>query len=273
MQKVAVIGGSSGIGLALIQQLDGCKIFNVSRTPCPVSGVINIAADVSEPKEIVAAFDEIDYDLDALVYCAGVSMAAAIEHAPKSDYDRLFAVNLIGAVDCIKYSVPRLKAKRGKVVLLSSMGGITPIAYDAFYSASKSALCMLSVALSLELKEYGITTTAALIGGTKTRFSFKRATTFSPDYPHLKTAADSLIKIEQTGDDPVFTAKQIKKILCAQNPPPIVAIGAKNKALAFSLRFMPVRLITALCGKTYNLHARAKAQPVIESREHKSADD
>lgn len=67
-----------------------------------------------------------------------------------------------------------MKENGGRIVLVSSMGGILPIAFDCFYSCSKAALNMLAKSANSELGEFNIRATAVLPGGTATTFTFKR---------------------------------------------------------------------------------------------------
>ena len=97
MNTVIIVGASSGIGLALAQRLVSANaVINISRESCPVAGVENLIADVTDGDALAAAFARIP-DADALVYCAGTSMAAAVECVHTDDYKRLFAVNLLRA--------------------------------------------------------------------------------------------------------------------------------------------------------------------------------
>lgn len=255
MKNIVIVGGSSGIGLSLVQQLTSRdnEVTNISRTPCPVASVVNYEADAKSPKELSAAFSKLK-NIDALVYCAGMSLAAPVEYVKPSDYRELFEVNLLGAVECTRLAMPLLTASGdGRIIYASSTGAVTPIAFDSYYSASKAALCMFSRAVNLETDK--VKTTAALIGGTKTQFSFKRKIyTDCGDYDkNLKSAADALIKIEQTGYDANAVATGLYKLLRAKNPPPVAAIGLKNKLELCIYRMMPLCIKQMIDKKIYRL--------------------
>ncbi len=252
MNDIIILGGSSGIGLCLCQKLSGYNITNISRSACPVAGVKNYIADAGDSDELGKVFSRIDR-ADTIIYCAGVSLAAPAEYADPEDYEGLFRTNLIGAVSAVKYGLPLLKNSAGaKILLLSSSGGIAPIAYDSFYSASKAALIMFARAMRLETD---IPVTAAVIGGTRTRFSFKRKIYTDCDAydDKLKTAADALIKIEQTGYPATAVADKLINVLKSKNPPPVVTIGIKNKFLLGMYKILPQRLKTAADKKIYGL--------------------
>ncbi|MCH5164960.1 MAG: SDR family NAD(P)-dependent oxidoreductase [Clostridiales bacterium] len=253
MRNIVIVGGSSGIGLALIQNLEGDNIVNISRTPCTVAGVNNLTADVTDTQSLKRAFSRISR-IDALIYCAGTSMAAPVEYVRTDDYKHLFEVNIFGAIECCKLAAPLLKkSEDGRIIMLSSTGGITPIAYDGFYSATKAGLIALCTELRLELPQ--IKSTAVIIGGTRTQFSFKRDVYINcDDYDEdLKRATAALTKIEQTGYDADFVAKKIVAILDKNNPPPQVTIGLKNKLLTGLYKLMPWQLKLSSLRSTYDI--------------------
>ncbi len=144
-------------------------------------------------------------------------------------------------------------AEDGRIIILSSTGGVTPIAYDGFYSASKAGIISLCAELRLEAPE--VKSTAVVIGGTQTQFSFKRKVyTDCGEYDEeLKRASDSLIKMEQTGYSAEFVAQKIVKILYAKNPPPKVTVGTKNKLVTGLYKIMPWRLKITALRSAYNL--------------------
>ncbi|MDE7158955.1 MAG: hypothetical protein K2N74_05195, partial [Clostridiales bacterium] len=78
----------------------------------------------------------------------------------------------------------------------------------------------------------------------KTRFSFTRKVydDCETQNERLKRAADSLIKIEQTGYSADYVAKRIARIISADDPPPKVTVGIKNKLEMFAYNLLPWRL-------------------------------
>ncbi|MDE6293260.1 MAG: SDR family NAD(P)-dependent oxidoreductase [Clostridiales bacterium] len=255
MKSIVIVGGSSGIGLATVQNLLGkeCEITNISRTPCAASDVVNITANVTDKKELYAAINAVDR-IDALIYCAGASLAAPIEYVKTEDIEYVFDVNMIGAIECIKAAMPKLhKSDSPKIVLLSSAGGVAPIAFDGFYSAAKAGLFALAVAVRLECPK--IKCTAVAVPATQTEFSFERKIyTDCGDYnAQLKSASDSLIKMEQTGYSAEYVGKRVAAILQKRNPPPKVTIGTKNKLMLFAYNILPWRLKLYALRKIYDL--------------------
>lgn len=252
MDTVIIVGGSSGIGLALAQRLaKKQRVINISRRPCAVADVESLIADVTDADALADAFSRIN-SADALVYCAGVSMAASVEYVHTEDYKALFDVNLLGAIECARLALPLLKRSGdGRLVFLSSSGAIAPIAYDSFYSASKAALNAFCAALDLEQPD--VRCTAAVIGGTRTRFSFKR-TVYDDGDENLKRATNALIKIEQTGYAADFVAEKLEKLLNDAHPPVTTVIGIKNKFRLAAYKLLPQPLKTRALRKVYKIN-------------------
>lgn len=137
-RKLAVIvGASSGIGYETAIKLIGrnYRIVNISRTTCRLEQVANYLADVSEADDMEKGILEIGAamkNIDALVYCAGFSMAAPIEKAESEDVRYLFEVNFFGALRAIQAAVPFMKENGGRIVLVSSMGASFPLRLTVF---------------------------------------------------------------------------------------------------------------------------------------------
>lgn len=255
-----VVGGSSGIGFETCCRLAGrgWNVVNISRTPCKNSKVTNISADVAKKNELPEAIFEAGekFNISALVYSAGFSMAAPIEFARDSDVRYLFDVNFFGALSAMQNVIPYFKGRGGRIVLVGSVGGELPICFDSFYSASKSALEMLARAAYSELKTYNIHVTAVLPGGTATEFTFKRKIYTDEENKgyskKVNRAVAALANIEQGGASPASVAEDIYTVLTEDKPPVIKTCGIKNGAYVMLSRMMPQKLTLVLNERMYN---------------------
>lgn len=263
-QKVVlVIGASSGIGLATAQKLvdAGHVVYCGARTACPDERITSFVVDVTRPETITDAVEKILDEtgrIDRLVYSAGFSMAAPVEFAEEDDYRYLFEVNYFGAIAAVRTVLPHMRLQNeGKIVLIGSMGGVLPIAYDGFYSASKAALIMLGKELNMEVNPFGIKVTTVLPGGTSTRFTFKRKV-----YPHDETgiysseldkSVGTLAGIEQGGMTAQEVADTVITALDDPNPPAVIASGIKNKTYYLTQKLLPDKLTQYFVSNTYNL--------------------
>lgn len=260
-RSVVIVGASSGIGYETALRLlgRGYSVSNISRTPCNLERVSNFKADVSAgsslEKAIGDAAAERGNELYALVYCAGFSMAAPIEYAAEKDYRYLFDVNYFGAVRAIQSAVPFMKKRGGRIVLVSSMGGLFPVAFDSFYSSSKAAVDMLVKSAALELEPYGIRVCSVQPGGTSTAFTFKRKVygdAENKEYAEkVKLAASALADMEQGGMSAGEVARSVADAVCGKNPPLLLQCGGWNKFCAVAKRVLPDKATQYINKKVY----------------------
>ncbi len=261
-KTVIVVGGSSGIGYETALRLIGrnFSVVNISRTPCSLDRVKNYAADVTVGDTLEKAIREIaaaTENMYGLVYCAGYSMAAPIEYANEKDYRYLFDVNYFGAIRAIRCVAPYLKRRGGRIVLVSSMGGTFPVAFDSFYSSSKAAVDMLAKGAAIELEPYRIRVCSVQPGGTSTGFTFKRkvyADEENRDYAaKVKRATAALADMEQSGMSAGEVARQVVDVICEKNPPLSLQCGKRNKFFAMAKRLLPDRTTQYINKKMYKL--------------------
>lgn len=261
---ILVIGGSSGIGLATASKLAdaGHVVYCGARTDCPDERISSLYVDVTRPETVTDCVEKILDEtgrIEQLVYSAGFSMAAPVEFAEEEDYRYLYEVNFFGALAAVRAVLPHMRTNSyGRIALIGSMGGVLPIAYDAFYSSSKAALMMLGKELNMEVNPFGIYATTVLPGGTSTRFTFKRkvytsdeAGLYSGD---LDKSVGTLAGIEQGGMSPEEVADTVIKVLDDPVPPAVVASGIKNKTYYLTQKLMPEKFIQHLVNNTYNIN-------------------
>lgn len=236
MSKVIVIiGASSGIGKATLVKLmsQNYKVYNLSRTKIDNLDT-NIYCDVSITSTIKHAIDQVidkEKKIDALVYCAGFSMASPIEEVQEQDYRYLYEVILFGYLDALKCVIPGFKINNGgKVVFLSSMASHIPIPYDPYYSSAKASVEMFNNTVNLELNMNNIYLTNIIFGGVKTNFTYKRKVYLEKaNLNDFYNSVNKLAEIEQTGKDSLDIARSILKILESKNPPLNYVVGLKDK--------------------------------------------
>ena len=235
----------------------GYRVVNVSRTPCKGEKVKSISADAAQEGELKKAISDAAENggIDLLIYSAGFSMSAPIEHAKSGDYRYLFEVNYFGAIEAIKAALPYLKKRGGRVVLVGSLGGDIPIPYDGFYSASKAALVMLAREANMELKGRGVRVSALLPGGTATDFTYNRMIyrDEATDYEgNVKKASAALANMEQGGMSVSLVAGAIVKLAERKNPPPVVSVGTKNGMVRFINRLLPSQFVDRMVMRKFN---------------------
>ena len=172
---VLVTGSSRGIGRAIAERFarDGHRVAihcRVRRTEADALkaalqqehlSVMAVQGDVSKEAEVARMLEEIRAyfgPVDVLVNNAGIALPQQLlTDCTAADWDRLFAVNVRGAFLCCRgVLADLLQAKRGSLVNLSSMWGVTGGSCEVPYSASKAALIGLTKALAREVAPSGI---------------------------------------------------------------------------------------------------------------------
>ena len=260
-RTAVVVGGSSGIGreTALRLAARGYRVYNISRTPFKGERVQTVEADASEEGELKRAIESIAAEtdgIDILVYSAGFSMAAPLEHAKSGDYRYLFEVNYFGAVEALRAASPFRKKRGGRAILVGSLGGDMPIPFDGFYSSSKAALVMLARESDLELRKQGVRVSALLPGGTATDFTYARRVYGEEDAksytPSVKKASAALANMEQGGMSPSLVADAIVKLAHRKNPAPVNVAGGKNAFLRYMYKFLPERMTDWFVRRKFN---------------------
>ena len=258
-KTAVVVGASSGIGLQTALQLasKGYRVINISRTPCKGEKVRSISADAAQEGELQRAIADAASGggIDLLIYSAGFSMSAPLEHAKSGDYRYLFEVNYFGAIEALKAALPYLKKRGGRAVLVGSLGGDIPIPYDGFYSASKAALVMLAREANMELRGRGVRVSALIPGGTATDFTYNRMIykDETTDYAgNVKKASAALANMEQGGMSASLVADAIVKLAERRNPPPVMSVGTRNGFVRFMNRVLPAEFVDRMVMRKFN---------------------
>jgi NAD(P)-dependent dehydrogenase (short-subunit alcohol dehydrogenase family) len=169
MKSVLVTGSSSGIGRATVERLarDGWKVFAAVRDPAdvPTAGVgagevAPIVLDVTDAKSLEAAAAEVREStggsLDALVSNAGIPVGGALEAVESEQLRRILDVNVVGAVAVTQVFLPLLRAARGRILIVGSLGGRVAFPFAGPYHASKFALEGIADSLRAELRPQGV---------------------------------------------------------------------------------------------------------------------
>jgi NAD(P)-dependent dehydrogenase (short-subunit alcohol dehydrogenase family) len=166
-----VTGGSSGIGLGLVEVLarEGMRVaftyrrrdhLDAALSQLRASGVaaqtLPLELDVVDRPGFAAAAERVERELgpvQLLVNNAGVAVHGLIEHATYQDWDWVLGVNLGGVVNGIATFLPRMLASglEGHIVNVSSMGGVAALGSVGLYTTSKFAVVGLTESLRTDL--------------------------------------------------------------------------------------------------------------------------
>ncbi len=170
-KTVLVTGASTGIGRATALLLDagGWTVFAGVRKPedaasLAASGspsLVPLILDVTKPTEIAAAAKQIgeavgDAGLDGLVNNAGTAHPGPLEFVPLDSFREQLEVNVVGQLAVTQALLPLLRTAKGRIVNVTSIGGLIAGTMLGPYNASKFALEALTHVLRQELAPWGI---------------------------------------------------------------------------------------------------------------------
>ncbi|NML65308.1 SDR family oxidoreductase [Hymenobacter sp. RP-2-7] len=154
-KNILIVGASSGIGLALAQQLAaaGATLYTASRHLSPelaALGGTHFTYDATQP--VGAAFDALPEVLHGLAYCPGSIKLRPFERVPVEDFRADFELNVLGAVQVLQACVKRLKKAPGgaSVVLFSTVAAAVGMSFHTSIATAKAALEGLTRALAAE---------------------------------------------------------------------------------------------------------------------------
>ncbi len=160
MKTALITGASRGIGAACARALasDGWRVvinYNTSADEAEKlareTGGIAIQADVSDMTQVENMFS-VSGNVDLLVCNAGIALQKLVTDTSRSEWDRIFSVNVTGVFNCCKAALPHMiRNHAGKIITVSSMWGITGASCECAYSASKAAVIGFTKALAKEV--------------------------------------------------------------------------------------------------------------------------
>jgi NAD(P)-dependent dehydrogenase (short-subunit alcohol dehydrogenase family) len=180
-RAVLITGCSTGIGRATAELLAerGWTVYATARRPESIEdlgpkGCRTLQLDVNDEESMraaVAAVEEAEGAVGALVNNAGYALEVAVESAPMSEVRRQFETNVFGLVRMCQLVLPGMRQQRwGRIVNISSVGGKVTFPGGGFYHATKHAVEALSDALRFEVRGFGVHVSVVEPGLIKTAF-------------------------------------------------------------------------------------------------------
>ena len=248
-----VTGCSTGLGRALSSRVlaAGDRVALTARDPSTLDDLvaghpgaaIALPLDVTRPSEIefaVAAATKTFGTIDVLVNNAGYAYFAPAEEGDDSAVRAMFDVNFFGLAAMTRAVLPAMRARRrGTIVNISSIAGLTASAGAAYYAASKFAVEGFSEGLALDVEGLGSRVIAVGLGQFRTRFvasTRSEPDRWHPDYAATVGARRAYVR-GRGGREPGDPERAAAAIYAAANslaPPARLVLG--NEALASARR-------------------------------------
>jgi 3-oxoacyl-[acyl-carrier protein] reductase len=187
-RTVLVTGGNRGIGYAIAEEFIalGHRVAVTARSGEGPTGSLTVRADVTDAASIDAAFTTIEQELgpiEVVVANAGITRDMLLMRMSDDDFTSVIDTNLSGAFRVVKRaSKGMLKARFGRIILVSSVVGLLGSAGQVNYSASKSGLVGLARSVTRELGARGITANVVAPGFIETDMTAELPETQQADY-------------------------------------------------------------------------------------------
>lgn len=267
MSKVVLItGGSSGIGKSIGEFLHqkGFVVYGTSRNPEKVLNSIFplVALDVRNAdsiKNAVSSIIETSGRLDIVINNAGVGITGPLEEIPTEEIRNNFETNFFGPIEVIKAVLPQMrKQNSGLIINITSIAGYMGLPYRSVYSASKGALELITEALRMEVKSFGIEITNVAPGDFATNIAAGRYhAPVVKDSAYEKVYGDVLATMNDhvdAGSNPNEMAEAVYKIIQTKKPNVHYKVGAFMQKFSIVLkRALPDKMYEKMLMNHYKL--------------------
>jgi len=267
MSKVVFItGASSGIGRAIGEFLitKGFVVYGTSRNPENISEskIPLIALDVRNTESIQKAIEMLILKsgrIDILINNAGVGITGPLEEIPTEEIKNNFDINLFGPIEVMKAVLPHMrKQNSGLIINITSIAGYMGLPYRSVYSAAKGALELITEALRMEVKSFGIQITNVAPGDFATNIAAGRYhapvvknSAYESTYTNILKEMDSHV---DSGSNPNEMAEVIYAIIQTKKPRIHYKVGAFLQKFSIVLkRILPDTVYEKILMNHYKL--------------------
>ncbi len=262
---VLVTRASSGFGRAIAHaaQQAGHRVYGTSRRPdSRQSSVPMLSLDVGSAESAQRCVDEVlaaEGRLDVLVNNAGFGLSGALEDTSIEEASWQMDTNVFGVLRMKRAALPAMRSQgSGRVITISSLGGLTGMAYQPLYAASKHAVEGMMSSLRLELADSPIDACTVAPGDFQTGFTSSRtvARAAYSDVHAGRFARTMAIyeRDERNGPDPSIVGDLVTRLITARRVRPRYLVGkpAQRGAL-MAKNLMPPSVFEYVTSRMYDL--------------------
>ena len=257
MKIVVITGANSGIGKGLkgLYTKNGDVVITLDKSVTENTD-LEYYCDVSKEQEVLEVFETIAKKykkIDLLINCAGYAVYGATELVETNKAKAMFDVNYFGTLSCIKGALKYME-KGARIVNISSACAFFAVPFRTHYSASKSAVSMLSYGLRMELKDSGVDVVCICPGDVRTNFSKNRIKTFETNERYKTKIEESAKQIDAREPKRMtieFATKKMYKICNKKKSKPMYIVGRSMKWAYLASKLFPLNWILGFTGKYF----------------------
>ncbi len=280
---VLVTGASSGMGKAFALRLaqGGFTVFAGVRKESDArqlgesgsQSVRPVLLDVTSEQQIAEALATIREAVGAeglagLVNNAGIAVTGPMELVPLEELRRQFEVNVIGQVAVTQAFLPLLRAARGRIVNVGSVGARFALPFGGPLNSSKAALESVNDSLRMELLPWGIRVVLVSPGSIRTSAEGKLAvnseaalSSFPPEgrarySASYRSFVRSMLALESHGVGPEVVAETVYQALTVPKPRRRYPVGPRSRLLPLLFTTLPAGAADALRLRLFHVHRR-----------------
>jgi len=262
---VLITGASSGVGQCTARLLSqrGYTVFGTSRNRVSadrIPAVEMLVLDVRADDSVRACVDSVvnrSGRVDVLINNAGYELAGALEELSSAEARAQFETNFFGVIRMVNAVLPLMRQqKRGHIINVSSLTGLSAIPFLGMYSASKFALEGYTEALRHEVKPFNIHVSLTEAGFLRTPMMTNRqhgAQRMTEYDPWRQRALSAIRASEEKASSADVVADTLLEIISSSSPRLRYLIGQQAKSVTRLRRFLPAGMFEQGVRRSFSL--------------------
>jgi NAD(P)-dependent dehydrogenase (short-subunit alcohol dehydrogenase family) len=262
---VLITGASSGVGRSTARLLSerSFTVFGTSRNPSSADGIPGVEMlplDVHADDSVRACVEAVvnrSGRLDVVINNAGYELAGALEELSSEEARAQFETNFFGVIRMVNAVLPHMRQqRRGHIINVSSLTGLTAVPFLGIYSASKFALEGYTEALRQEVKPFNIQVSLTEAGFLRTpmmnhrQVGARRMTEYDP---WRQRALHAIRASEEKAPGPEVVAETLFGIISSNSPRLRYLIGQHAKSVARLRWFLPAGMFEQGVRRSFSL--------------------